>query len=52
MGQGEFVGSENFVDVLGRAGTSGSSCATRSSIFLLSSVPQVVVAIVIAALLD
>lgn len=51
MGQGEFVGTQNFLDVLtGR--DFWNALRNTVSIFLLSSVPQVVLAIGIAALLD
>nr|WP_313554478.1 sugar ABC transporter permease [Miniimonas arenae] len=50
-GQGDFVGLQNYVDVLGQA-TFWKSLRNTFSIFLLSSVPQVVAAIVLAALLD
>jgi cellobiose transport system permease protein len=51
MGQGEFVGLDNFTFVLGH---SAFWIALRNtlSIFVLSSVPQVIIAITIAALLD
>ena len=50
-GQGEFVGLENFTDVLAQP-TFWKSLVNTLSIFLFSSVPQVVIAITIAALLD
>ncbi|GAA1858513.1 sugar ABC transporter permease [Myceligenerans crystallogenes] len=50
-GQGEFVGLQNYADVLGRGGF-WHSLVNTFSIFLLSSVPQVILAVVIAALLD
>ncbi len=50
-GQGEFVGMQNFVDVLSQP-TFWKSLTNTLSIFLLSSVPQVILAITIAALLD
>src|SRR5690606_26102046 len=51
MGQGEFVGAQNFVDVLtGR--DFWNALRNTFSIFVLSSVPQVIAAITIAALLD
>lgn len=51
MGQGEFVGTKNFTDVLtGR--DFRKALVNTFSIFLLSSVPQVIAAITIAALLD
>lgn len=51
MGQGEFVGAENFTDVLGGRDF-WNALRNTFSIFLLSSVPQVIAAITIAALLD
>lgn len=51
MGKGEFVGLENFVDVLtGRA--FWRALANTMSIFVLSSVPQLMAALLIATLLD
>ncbi|WP_125774545.1 carbohydrate ABC transporter permease [Antribacter gilvus] len=50
-GQGEFVGLQNFDDVLAQA-VFWKSLVNTFSIFLLSSLPQLVVAITIAALLD
>jgi cellobiose transport system permease protein len=51
MGQGEFVGLKHFGDVL--AGRDfWNALRNTVSIFLLSSVPQVIAAITIAALLD
>ena len=51
MGQGEFVGMSNFVDVLtGRA--FWRALVNTVSIFVLSSVPQIVAALLIATLLD
>lgn len=50
-GQGDFVGLQNFADVLAQP-TFWKSLRNTFSIFLLSSVPQVIAAIVIAALLD
>jgi cellobiose transport system permease protein len=50
-GQGEFVGLDNFAQVLGQA-FFWKALRNTISIFLLSSVPQVIVALVIAALLD
>jgi cellobiose transport system permease protein len=51
MGQGEFVGTENFVEVLtGR--DFWNALRNTISIFLLSSGPQLVAAITIAAALD
>lgn len=50
-GQGDFVGFQNYVDVLDQA-TFWKSLVNTFSIFLLSSIPQLFVAITIAALLD
>ncbi|MFI6427428.1 carbohydrate ABC transporter permease [Promicromonospora sp. NPDC050880] len=50
-GQGDFVGLQNFSDVLAQP-TFWKSLGNTLSIFVLSSVPQVIVAITIAALLD
>ncbi|MFJ4107301.1 carbohydrate ABC transporter permease [Oerskovia enterophila] len=50
-GQGDFVGLQNFTDVLAQP-TFWKSLRNTFSIFLLSSVPQVICAIIIAALLD
>ncbi|MBF0687169.1 MAG: sugar ABC transporter permease [Cellulomonas sp.] len=50
-GQGDFIGLQNYTDVLGQA-TFWKSLRNTFSIFALSSVPQVLVAIVLAALLD
>ncbi|WP_369369656.1 carbohydrate ABC transporter permease [Promicromonospora sp. Populi] len=50
-GQGEFVGLQNFTDVLSQPDF-WKSLANTLSIFVLSSVPQVIVAVTIAALLD
>ncbi|MBL0886334.1 carbohydrate ABC transporter permease [Myceligenerans indicum] len=50
-GQGEFVGLQNYADVLGQP-TFWKSLVNTLSIFLLSAVPQVIVAITLAALLD
>ncbi|MDO8144090.1 MULTISPECIES: carbohydrate ABC transporter permease [Isoptericola] len=50
-GQGDFVGMQNYVDVLQQP-TFWKSVGNTFSIFLLSSVPQVIMAITIAALLD
>ncbi|MBI9114734.1 carbohydrate ABC transporter permease [Sanguibacter suaedae] len=50
-GQGEFVGLQNYVDVFGQPNF-WKSLRNTFSIFLLSSVPQVLIAIVLAALLD
>lgn len=49
-GQGEFVGFQNFTDVLGQA-FFWKAMRNSLSIFLLSSVPQVIIALVLAALL-
>ncbi|WP_203337239.1 carbohydrate ABC transporter permease [Nocardioides limicola] len=51
MGQGEFVGLDNFRRVLGSPDF-WKSTRNTFSIFLLSSVPQVILAITIAALLN
>lgn len=50
-GRGEFVGFQNYIDVLGQT---NFWKATRNtfSIFLISSIPQVITAIAIAAVLD
>ena len=50
-GQGDFVGLTNFSDVLAQP-TFWKSLGNTVSIFVLSSVPQVLIAITIAALLD
>ncbi|WP_402466865.1 carbohydrate ABC transporter permease [Isoptericola aurantiacus] len=50
-GQGDFVGMQNYVDVLGQP-LFWKSVVNTFSIFLFSSVPQVIMAITIAALLD
>lgn len=50
-GQGEFVGLKNFSDVLGQR-FFWNSVRNTFSIFLLSSVPQVILALLIAAALD
>lgn len=50
-GQGDFIGVENYVTVLGQP-YFWSSLRNTFSIFLLSSVPQVILAIGIAAFLD
>ncbi len=50
-GQGDFVGLQNYVDVLNQP-VFWKSLANTLSIFVLSSVPQVILAITIAALLD
>ncbi|MBZ4487343.1 sugar ABC transporter permease [Microbacterium sp. cx-55] len=50
-GQGEFVGFGNFVEILGD-GMFWNSVSNTISIFLLSSVPQLAVALVVAYLLD
>ena len=51
MGQGAFVGAQNFVDVL--AGDDfWKALVNTVSIFLLSSVPQVLAALAVAGLLD
>jgi cellobiose transport system permease protein len=51
QGQGDFVGFKNFTDVFGQPDF-WKSLRNTFSIFLLSSIPQVVAAILIAALLD
>ena len=50
-GQGEFIGMQNYTDELGQA-VFWKSLRNTFSIFVLSSVPQVLIAIVLAALLD
>lgn len=50
-GQGDFVGLKNFSDVLGQP-YFWNSLRNTFSIFLLSSVPQVICALLIAAALD
>jgi cellobiose transport system permease protein len=50
-GQGEFVGLQNYADVLGQP-TFWKSLVNTLSIFLISAVPQVIIAISLAALLD
>lgn len=50
-GQGEFVGIQNYVDVVQQPRFM-TALRNTFSIFLLSSVPQVLVAIVLAAVLD
>lgn len=50
-GQGEFVGLQNYVDVVQQPRFM-TALRNTFSIFLLSSVPQVLMAIVIAAVLD
>ncbi|WP_051681621.1 carbohydrate ABC transporter permease [Cellulomonas sp. HZM] len=51
LGKGDFVGFENFSTVL-QAPVFWKAVRNTVSIFLLSSVPQVILALVIAALLD
>ncbi|WP_146340707.1 carbohydrate ABC transporter permease [Nesterenkonia sp. NBAIMH1] len=51
MGQGEFIGLENFVQVLGQSAF-WVSLRNTLSIFVLSTGPQVVLAIIIAYMLD
>ncbi|HEY8589467.1 MAG TPA: sugar ABC transporter permease [Naasia sp.] len=51
QGQGEFVGFENFANVL-QDPFFWNSIFNTFSIFLLSSIPQIAVALVIAAVLD
>jgi cellobiose transport system permease protein len=50
-GQGPFVGFDNFIEILGDR-MFWNSISNTISIFLLSSIPQLAVAIVIAYLLD
>ena len=50
-GKGEFVGLDNFREVLGNPYFT-KQLVNTISIFLLSSVPQIVIAVVLAALLD
>jgi len=50
-GQGEFVGGENFVEILGDE-MFWNSIGNTLSIFLLSAIPQLTVALIIAYLLD
>jgi len=50
-GQGDFVGLQNYADVLAQP-MFWKTLANTFSIFVLSSVPQVILAITIAALLD
>ena len=50
-GQGDYIGFQNFTDIFAQPAF-WRSLRNTFSIFLLSSVPQVLVAIVIAALLD
>ncbi len=50
-GQGPFVGLENFAEILGDR-MFWNSISNTVSIFLLSSIPQLTVAIVVAYLLD
>ena len=50
-GQGDFVGMENYTSVLGKAGFY-KALRNTFSIFLLSSVPQVIMAVAIAAVLN
>lgn len=51
LGQGEFIGVQNYTDVL-ESPNFGKALRNTFSIFLLSSVPQVIIAIVIAYALD
>jgi len=51
IGQGEMVGLQNYVDVVQQPNF-WKALRNTFSIFLLSSVPQVIIAIVLAALLD
>ncbi|WP_127792084.1 carbohydrate ABC transporter permease [Agromyces sp. LHK192] len=50
-GQGEFVGLANFVEILGDS-MFWNSIFNTVSIFLLSAIPQLIVALVVAYLLD
>lgn len=50
-GQGDFIGFQNYTDVFGQPDF-WKSLRNTISIFILSSVPQVIAAILIAALLD
>ena len=50
-GQGAFVGIQNYADVIAQP-RFGTALRNTFSLFLLSSVPQVIMAIVIAAVLD
>jgi cellobiose transport system permease protein len=50
-GQGEFVGLANFIDVL-QGEFFWNSIGNTISIFLLSSIPQLIVALIVAYLLD
>ena len=50
-GQGEFVGAGNFVEILG-ARMFWNSIGNTLSIFLLSAIPQLTVALIVAYLLD
>ncbi|MGH3704292.1 MAG: carbohydrate ABC transporter permease [Agromyces sp.] len=50
-GQGAYVGFDNFVEILGDS-MFWNSIGNTISIFLLSSIPQLVVALVVAYLLD
>ena len=50
-GQGEFLGLENYAFVLGRP-IFWTSLGNTISIFLLSTVPQIAIALVLASLLD
>lgn len=50
-GQGEWVGFQNYADVLGQSNFL-KALRNTFSIFLLSSIPQVIAAIAIAAVLD
>ncbi|MFP5415635.1 MAG: carbohydrate ABC transporter permease [Actinomycetes bacterium] len=50
-GQGDFVGIQNYADVLGQA-RFRRALENTFSIFLLSSVPQVIAALLIATVLD
>ncbi|MFG6402325.1 MULTISPECIES: carbohydrate ABC transporter permease [unclassified Microbacterium] len=50
-GQGEFVGLGNFIEILGD-GMFWNSVSNTVSIFLLSAIPQLAIALVVAYLLD
>jgi cellobiose transport system permease protein len=50
-GQGDFIGFQNYVDILGQP-RFYTGLRNTFSIFLLSSVPQIIAAIAIAAVLD
>ncbi|MFG6444431.1 carbohydrate ABC transporter permease [Microbacterium sp. P07] len=50
-GQGEFVGLGNFIEILGD-GMFWNSVSNTVSIFLLSAIPQLAIALIVAYLLD